>query len=169
MQEAPNHNGKFGIGVFTTFINEKGQVLLGHRTDHDLWNQIGGGVHTGESPEDAMIREIKEEICVDAKIIRLVGVYPKPENNELIFSFECKITNGIPCESAEVNKIEWFDPENIPKNISPNQFKRTFDALDKNKKFHFYNIPYARTLERCKDGTLEKYNEEILKKIKSPK
>lgn len=51
----------FTIGVFGIIIDDEDRVLLCHRRDFDLWNLPGGGVEEGESPSDALVREIEEE------------------------------------------------------------------------------------------------------------
>ena len=67
------------------------QVLLVHRSDYDLWNLPGGGLEKGESPWQGVIREVKEETGLNVSVTRLAGVYSKPDVDEIVFSFECKI------------------------------------------------------------------------------
>ena len=50
----------FTIGVFGIMTDNEGRVLFCHRRDYDLWNLPGGGVEAGESPWEALVREIKE-------------------------------------------------------------------------------------------------------------
>ena len=54
----------------------------------------GAGVEPGESPWDALMREIEEETGLEAAPVHLSGVYSKPESNEVVFSFFCRITGG---------------------------------------------------------------------------
>ncbi len=56
----------FQAGAFATIFNEFGEVLLCHRRDMDLWNAPGGRVEAGESPWEAVVREIREETGVEA-------------------------------------------------------------------------------------------------------
>lgn len=46
------------------FIDDKGQVMLNRRADADseMWELVGGGIESGETPLQAIHREIKEEI-----------------------------------------------------------------------------------------------------------
>jgi len=48
------------VGVFGIITNEEDEILFCHRNDYDLWNLPGGGVEAGESPWEALVREIKE-------------------------------------------------------------------------------------------------------------
>lgn len=45
------------IGVFATVLDDAGRVLLVHRTDCDWWCQPGGGMESGETPWQGVIRE----------------------------------------------------------------------------------------------------------------
>lgn len=61
----------FTIGVFAIIIDSQERVLFCHRRDYDFWNLPGGGVESGESPWDALVREIKEETGLEAKPVHL--------------------------------------------------------------------------------------------------
>ncbi len=49
------------------------RILLFHRdsiptiTSPDCWQLVGGGIEKGETPEEGLIREVKEEVCFDLK------------------------------------------------------------------------------------------------------
>ena len=73
---------RFKIGAFGIILDNKKRVLLCHRKDYDLWNLPGGIVEINESPWEGVIREIKEETGLKAKIHKLVGIYYKPQKNK---------------------------------------------------------------------------------------
>ena len=54
----------------------------------------GGGVEEDESPNEAVIRELKEELSVDIEIIELLDI--KWEDNNIVFLFHCKMLSGTP-------------------------------------------------------------------------
>jgi len=59
----------------------------------------GGSVEPGETLEEAVVREIKEEFQVDIEIIKYIG---KKEGKKKIANFfECKIINGTPSLGGE--------------------------------------------------------------------
>jgi len=127
----------FTMGTFGIILDEKGRVLLCHRRDYDLWNLPGGTVESGESPWDALLREIKEETCLEAKITNLSGVYSKPEKNEIVFSFVCEIVGGEIALTEEADRIKYFEISQIPKNTSPKQVERIKDYFaDRNKTYY---------------------------------
>lgn len=120
---------KLRIGVFAIILDKEKRVLLCHRRDYDLWNLPGGGLEKGESPWQGAIRETKEETGFDVEIDRLIGIYYKPDQEEISFSFLCKIVKGKITLNDEADKIEYFNLEEIPENISPKQIERIKDAL----------------------------------------
>lgn len=63
----------------TAFILWQGKALLAQRAaDEDFlpnyWEQVGGKVEGGESQEEAVIREVKEEAGIDVKPVRLYNL-----------------------------------------------------------------------------------------------
>lgn len=48
--------------VLGIIINQRGELLLIKRADNGCWGFVEGGILFGEKPEDAMRREIKEEV-----------------------------------------------------------------------------------------------------------
>ena len=127
----------FTIGVFGIITDNEERVLLCHRRDHDLWNLPGGGVEAGESPWDALVREIKEETGLEAKPAHLTGVYSKPDKNEIVLSFACQITGGEITLNDEADKIEYFEVGQIPKNTSPKQVERIKEYFSDKSKTRF--------------------------------
>ena len=116
------------LGAFAVIFNQNQQVMLCHRRDQDLWNLPGGGVEPGELPEQAIIREIKEEIGCKAEIKMLTGIYHKPEQNEIVFQYIAVITDGTASLSDECDAIEYFDIAKLPANTAPRQVQGIQDA-----------------------------------------
>jgi 8-oxo-dGTP diphosphatase len=119
----------FTIGAFAIIFDEQGQVLLCHRRDMDLWNLPGGGMENSELPTDAVIREAREETGLEVVIERLVGVYGKPDKEELVFAFTCRIVGGQLSEMDESDACRYFSLEAIPINTPPKHVERIQDAL----------------------------------------
>ncbi len=55
--------------------NKKNEVLLQNRGDERGWGFLGGAIELGESFEETLIREVKEESGYEVKIEKLIGVY----------------------------------------------------------------------------------------------
>ncbi len=61
------------IGAYAVIQQDK-EVLLCQLTRSRLWTLPGGGIEFGESPEEAVIREVKEETGYNIKVSELLGV-----------------------------------------------------------------------------------------------
>ena len=83
------------------------------------YNGVGGKLEENETPEQAMIRETQEEICVTPIKYEKVGIisfdeFYKGEKVNLLFHLYFVYEwNGEPTESDEM-KPEWFDIDNTP-------------------------------------------------------
>lgn len=118
------------VGCWALIINEKNQVLLMKRTwksqwwGGGYWSRPGWAVDFGETFEQAVIREIKEEINVDVKLFWPQYLYNdiRNENWQKLHWVACwwfaKIINWTPenLEPEKCEKIEWFDLDKIPEN-----------------------------------------------------
>ena len=140
----------FKIGTFAIIFNDKREVLLCHRRDFDLWNLPGGKLEEKESPWDGTIRETKEETGLDVRIDKLIGVYNKPDQNEIVFSFLCSVMKGKLILNEEADKIEYFNLDNLPRNTSQKQVERIKDALKNSEKAIFKNQTGLTSLELMK-------------------
>jgi len=118
----------FRIGVYAVIFNE-GRVLLAHRRDIDWWNLPGGGMETGETVEEAMRREVREETGLEVEIEHLIGVYSKPQKQEVVLTFRCRVTGGLLSATEESRECRFFLPDALPENTLPKHRQRVEDAL----------------------------------------
>ena len=145
---------QFTIGVFGIIFDEQGRVLLCHRRDHDLWNLPGGALEAGESPLDGLKREVKEETGLIVEIFKLLGVYTKPVNNDIVFAFICNVTGGKIILNDEADRVEYFEIEKIPHNTSAKQIERIKDAMENPKDVLFKVQTGKSSIELIKEGKL---------------
>lgn len=108
--------------VVAVIFDSKGRILLTRRARNPYKGYLdlpGGFVDPGESAEEALRREIKEELCIDVESAEYLCSHP----NEYIFSnykvrttdlaFICQV-NGIPTTCADdVSSFAWFSPKDI--------------------------------------------------------
>src|SRR5713101_4148194 len=109
----------FRIGVFALIFNDEKQILLGLRRDIDWWNLPGGGMESGETVDEALCREVREETELEVKVERLVGVYSKPQKQEVVLTFLCQVIGGTLQSTQETRESRSFPPANLPGNNQP--------------------------------------------------
>jgi 8-oxo-dGTP diphosphatase len=118
----------FRIGVFALIFDE-GRILLGHRRDIDWWNLPGGGMEAGETVDEALRREVHEETGLEVEVEQLVGVYSKPQKQEVVLTFRCRVIGGMLQPTEEIRENGYFAPEAVPSNTLPKHRQRIEDAL----------------------------------------
>jgi 8-oxo-dGTP diphosphatase len=100
-----------GVNVVCAIIvDEEGNVLACQRPAGKAlalkWEFPGGKVEAGESPEQAIVRELQEELAVDVRILqRLTDVdWDYGRGPFCLIPFICEIERGEPqaCEHAEI-------------------------------------------------------------------
>lgn len=86
-----------------------------HKTRGLLWEFVGGKTEDGETKEEALIRECREELDVTVKpldiYMELTHKYPDMTVNLTLFNAE--IAQGIP-KKLEHNDMKWITVDEIP-------------------------------------------------------
>lgn len=104
--------------------NEKGEVLLVKRRfdpKKGCWDFPGGFIHPDEEVEISTIREIKEELNVDIKIIKIVGIYEDRylyqgiSESTLNILFSAKIINGKLKADDDISGFKFFKKTDLLK------------------------------------------------------
>jgi len=115
-----------GVGVGAAILNNEGQLFIALRgkeakNERGKWEIPGGAVEFGETFEEALQREVMEEIGVKINIIELLGIanHIIPDENQhwVAPTYICTIKKGIP-EIREPHKCEaigWFTLEEAAK------------------------------------------------------
>lgn len=86
-------------------------------------------MEAAESPWDAVVREVNEEVGLLVRVDRLLGVYAMPARADLVFNFLCVPIGGAIRLSNEADDIQWFSHADIPSNTLPRQRERIGDAF----------------------------------------
>ncbi len=103
-------------------IKRDDKILMGlreYKKGMPLWTFPGGRCEGGETIEETLIREIKEEIGVtDFDIVRFIGEKLGVKQDDKVYFFECKI-NQEPklMEPEKFLKWDWFSFKNLPLNL----------------------------------------------------
>lgn len=90
------------------------------RRDVPVWVLPGGGIDEGESPEEAVLREIEEETGLKTQIHRKVAEYtPLNRLTRYTHTFECTPISGNLSITDETKRIAFFPLSKLPKKIPP--------------------------------------------------
>lgn len=117
------------IGVAISFVlhDANGKVLLHKRgkkcrDEQGNWDTGGGALEFGESFEDCIVREVKEEFCCDVLEMKFLGTLNVLREHNGIgthwvsICFAIKIDPAQVCngEPEKIEELGWFSPNSLP-------------------------------------------------------
>lgn len=105
--------------------NQKDELLFVFRKDTNNWGLCGGYMELGETFEETMRREIREELHAAASSLKLCGIfsgkefYHKYPNGDQVYSiialFEAKILDtDLEVDHKEIGKFKYFPLNSLP-------------------------------------------------------
>ena len=98
---------------------QRGDRLLlarAHRHPSGFYSVLAGFVEPGESLEEAVAREVYEEVGLQVENIRYFGSQPWPFPNSLMLAFTCDYAGGeIRLEEAEIAAADWYRADEMPR------------------------------------------------------
>ncbi len=117
------------ITVFIGLVLRDGKILMVKRYEpeckgaHLKWEFPGGKADFGETPEEAIVRELKEETGVSTRVKRMLPHietvywdYPWGKQQTLLMGFECVYISEKKREiDHHVKEVEWVPFTDIPK------------------------------------------------------
>ena len=119
----PEENKQIGGWIMTevvaALIWDKDKFMICQRPTHKargiLWEFVGGKVEQGETKEQALIRECREEIAVTLSVgdAFMDVVHEYQDLTVHLTLFNAVILEGIP-QKLEHNDIKWIAPSEIP-------------------------------------------------------
>lgn len=104
--------------VVAALIREGDKFMICQRPAHKarglLWEFVGGKVELGETKEQALIRECKEELAVTLSVgdVFMDVVHEYPDITVHLMLFNAIIAEGVPQKLAH-NDIRWITPSEI--------------------------------------------------------
>ena len=86
-----------------------------HKARGLLWEFVGGKTEAGESSEDALIRECREELDITVSVgdVFTQVIHEYPDIHIRLTLFNCTIAEGTP-KLLEHNDLKWILPSEIP-------------------------------------------------------
>ncbi len=98
---------------------KKGNKLLlarNKKRKHGFYSVLAGFVEPGETLEECVKREVKEETGIDVKNVKYFASQPWPFPNALMIAFTADYAGGeIREDGEEIADAGWFPPENLPR------------------------------------------------------
>ena len=98
---------------------ERGNQLLLARSRHfmpGMYSVLAGFVEPGESLEEAVVREVKEEVGIEIKDINYFGSQPWPFPHSLMIGFTATYAGGeISIDDKEIEDAGWYTAEKLPR------------------------------------------------------
>ncbi len=132
------------VGYATPKVDVRGVVfrdntlLFVKEREDGCWTLPGGWGDVGESPSEAVVREVYEESGYHTRAIKLLAVYDRnkhghPPHRDYIYKFfiQCELLGGSPSSNIETDGVEFFGENEIPElsltRVMPAQVARLFE------------------------------------------
>jgi 8-oxo-dGTP pyrophosphatase MutT (NUDIX family) len=128
--------------IVAGFVERDGKLLVIRERPADLAvdhepviNQPAGHVEKGETPTDAVIREVLEETGYHVRPIELVGIHhviqPTKERTTIGFLFRCELVDEIqnPISATEIVETLWLTQEEIMARVDEHRSKTSTERF----------------------------------------
>jgi mutator protein MutT len=110
-----------GVGAI---IVENGHILLVRRANPPMqgeWSIPGGLVETGETTKEALIREVREETCLEIEPLRLIEVFERILRDKearvqyhfVLIDYLCRFVSGEAVASSDVTHAVWATADEL--------------------------------------------------------
>ncbi len=111
--------------VAAVIHNGEGRVLMMRHSADGKWSLPAGAIEPGETPSQAVVREVAEETGLEVVPARVLGVFGGPDyrvtypNGDLVeycvVVFACEVSGGtLEAVDGEALELGWFDPATPP-------------------------------------------------------
>lgn len=125
------------VDVRGAVFSERGILMVRERRD-GLWTLPGGWADVGDTPSQAVEKEILQESGYVAKTLKLAAVFDRNGHGHPPYVFHvyklffvCKLTGGAPATSIETDGVDFFAEDNLPDlslpRVTESQIKRMFE------------------------------------------
>lgn len=107
---------KYMVAVAAVIFDQQGHILLGkhtYRKKHP-WGLLAGSLEYGEDPEEAIIRELREETGFDIEVKQLLKAVSAKEDHHISLIYLCEIVGGTFQPSPEISIFGNFPSDDLP-------------------------------------------------------
>lgn len=142
------------VSVAALVSNDLGEILL-IKSPRRGWEYPGGMVEPGETFQDALLREIKEESGIDVEITGFIGLCKNVEKDVVNLDFACKAVGGTLTTSNESSEVLWVSKTDALNMVTfPLTRKRLTNMLSESAQVHcfcFKRDPFVTVTEDSYD------------------
>ena len=114
---------RFTVTAGALVFNDAGEILLlKHRfRTGSGWGIPGGFLELGEQPEEALRRELREEVGLEVDRVELFSSrsFRKPRQVEIVF--RCRARGSTTRKNIEIKSADWFTLDHLPSELSTDQ------------------------------------------------
>jgi NAD+ diphosphatase len=115
-----DHFPRTDPAVIMTVIDDEDRCLLGHNAARaeGWYSTLAGFVDPGESPEQAVVREVGEEVGVIVDEVTYLASQPWPFPSSLMLGFEAHASSGtIAVDGSEITDARWFTRQELTRAV----------------------------------------------------
>ena len=114
----------YTVGAVALLRRGDGRVLFVDQRHSDGWALPGGLLRRGECPDDAVVREVAEEVGVSLSVsdlpVPVAAVNARVRRVDLVYLLEAPVgADPHQEDEAEVRRVGWFAPEELPEVSEP--------------------------------------------------
>lgn len=129
---------RFTVTVGAIISDGAGRILLLHHRFRPSpgWGIPGGFIEHGEQPDEALRRELREEVGLEVEELELFATraFKRPRQIEIVF--RCRALGETDRLSFEIKRAAWFHPHEMPEGLPPDQKRLVKLALADGAKTH---------------------------------
>lgn len=131
MRKYIGHNPIMVTAAMCIIYDKEKGILFEKRSDNGMWCIPGGAIELGESLEQALAREVKEETSLDISNPKLFDVVANvhmiyPNKDEVYYTdvvYEVNEYTGTLKYDEESTELKWFKINELPESIMPTQIE----------------------------------------------
>jgi len=103
--------------VIIIITDNENKILLAHnkKFTSNVYSHISGFNEAGETLEETVVREIREEVNIEVKDIEYIKSQPWPFPNSLMVGYKARYLSGtVKPDGVEIEDAGWFTKDNLP-------------------------------------------------------